>query len=207
MADRPRLHDENERLRAEMAFITELSTVVAANSELQPILDWVVSKTTQLLGADECSIRLMSADQSTTKTVVVMDKGGAEAGTSSWPLPLKNSVMGFLMVRPGELASPDIAADARFPGLKNLSLPVRALLAVPLMVDGRVTGMLAVSHTFPPFVHVKLALLVVYIGLGVMAFRKAKTAGQKAGFLLAAVAVFLFMVSVAVTKSPLGIFA
>lgn len=149
MADRPRLHDENERLRAEMAFITELSTVVAANSELQPILDWVVSKTTQLLGADECSIRLMSADQSTTKTVVVMDKGGAEAGTSSWPLPLKNSVMGFLMVRPGELASPDIAADARFPGLKNLSLPVRALLAVPLMVDGRVTGMLAVSHRTP----------------------------------------------------------
>jgi uncharacterized membrane protein SirB2 len=68
-------------------------------------------------------------------------------------------------------------------------------------------GMLAVSHTFPPFVHVKLALLVVYIGLGVMAFRKAKTAGQKAGFLLAAVAVFLFMVSVAVTKSPLGVFA
>jgi hypothetical protein len=40
-----------------------------------------------------------------------------------------------------------------------------------------------------------------------MAFRKAKTAGQKAGFLLAAVAVFLFMVSVAVTKSPLGVFA
>ena len=148
MSDR-RPQDENERLRAEMAFITELSTVVAANSELQPILDWVVSKTAQLLGADECSIRLMSADQSTTKTVVVMDKGGAEAGTSSWPLPLKNSVMGFLMVRPGELASPDIVADPRFPGLKNLTLPVRALLAVPLMVDGRVTGMLAVSHRAP----------------------------------------------------------
>jgi serine phosphatase RsbU (regulator of sigma subunit) len=141
--------DDNERLRAEMAFITELSTVVAGNSELQPILDWVVRRTTALLGADECSIRLMSADQATTKTVVIMDKGGPEAGTSSWPLPLKNSVMGFLMVRPGALASPDISADARFPGLKNVVSPVRALLAVPLVVDGRITGMLAVSHRAP----------------------------------------------------------
>lgn len=140
---------DTERLRAEMAFITELSTVVAGNSELQPILDWVVSKTTDLLGADECSIKLMSADQSTTKTVVVMDRGGIEAGTSSWPAPLKNSVMGFLMVRPGELATSDISADPRFPGLRTLASAVRALLAVPLMVDGRVTGMLAVSHREP----------------------------------------------------------
>lgn len=141
--------DDNERLRAEMAFITELSTVVAGNSELQPILDWVVRKTTHLLGADECSIRLLSADQATTKTVVIMDKGGPEAGTSSWPLPLKNSVMGFLMVRPGALATADVASDARFPALRNVASPVRALLAVPLMVDGRITGMLAVSHRAP----------------------------------------------------------
>lgn len=68
-------------------------------------------------------------------------------------------------------------------------------------------AMLVTAAFFPPFVHVKLALLVVYIGLGVMAFRKAKTVGQKAGFLLAAITVFLFMISVALSKSPLGIFA
>ena len=67
-------------------------------------------------------------------------------------------------------------------------------------------GMLVSAGMFPAWVHVKIALLVVYIGLGVMAFRKAKTSGQKAGFLLAAIAVYLFIVSVAITKSPLGIF-
>lgn len=137
------------RLQSEIDFISELSTVVAGSSELQPILDWMATKTAGLLGADECSIRLMSADRATTQTVVNMERGGPEAGTSSWPIPLKNSVMGFLMIRQGELATADIVSDPRFPGLRNVASPVRALLAVPLLVDGNVTGMIAVTHRQP----------------------------------------------------------
>jgi len=137
------------RLQAEMEFISELSTVVAGSSELQPILDWVSGKTAGLLRADECSIRLLSADQSTTQTIIISDRRGFEGGTTSWPVPLKNAVMGYLMLRRGELATPDILADPRFPGLKNVVSPARALLAVPLVVDGNATGMLAVSHREP----------------------------------------------------------
>jgi len=68
-------------------------------------------------------------------------------------------------------------------------------------------AMLLVSHQFPVWVHVKITLLVVYIGLGLMAFKKAKTQGQKLTFLLAAVAVYVFLISVALTKSPAGFFA
>ncbi len=68
-------------------------------------------------------------------------------------------------------------------------------------------AMLVVSHQFPAWVHVKITLLIVYIGLGLMAFKKAKTQGQKLTFLLAAVAVYVFLISVALTKSPAGFFA
>lgn len=68
-------------------------------------------------------------------------------------------------------------------------------------------AMLVVGQQFPGWVHVKIALLLVYIGLGVMAFRKAKTAGQQIGLLLTAFAVYGFIISVAISKSPLGIFA
>lgn len=68
-------------------------------------------------------------------------------------------------------------------------------------------AMLVVSQQFPAWVHVKITLLIVYIGLGVMAFKKAKTQGQKLTFLLAAVAVYVFLISVALTKSPAGFFA
>ncbi len=68
-------------------------------------------------------------------------------------------------------------------------------------------AMLVVAQQFPAWVHVKITLLVVYIGLGLMAFKKAKTQGQKLTFLLAAVAVYVFLISVALTKSPAGFFA
>src|SRR5207247_7146334 len=48
-----------KRLIAVLQFLAELGQVVASNTEMQPILDWIVSKTTAMLGADEGSIRLV----------------------------------------------------------------------------------------------------------------------------------------------------
>jgi len=133
--------------QGELEFITELCAVVAEQSELQPILDWLVHKTTRLLSADECSIKLLTAGGDTAKTIIFDSRrAGPEAGSRSWAPAVKASVMGFLLSQPGELASPDLLADARFPGLRTLQTPVRALLALPLKVDGRVTGMIAVSN-------------------------------------------------------------
>jgi serine phosphatase RsbU (regulator of sigma subunit) len=141
--------DANEPLD-ELAFITELCAVVAEQSDLQSILDWLVHRTTRALRADDCSIKLLTAGGDTAKTIIFDSRrSGIEAGSASWAPALKASVMGFLMSQPGELATPDILADLRFPGLKSLKAPVRALLALPLKVDGRVTGMIAVSNAQP----------------------------------------------------------
>ncbi len=145
----PDAQDAAVRMQTEMAFIAELSMVVAANSDLQPILDWIVRKTTDLLGTDECTIKLLSADQATAHTIIFDNrKAGPEAG-STWAPAVRTSVTGFLMVNGGELATPDITADPRFAGLKGAASKVRSLLAVPLRVDGRMTGLLAVSEQAP----------------------------------------------------------
>ncbi|PTQ88361.1 SirB2 family protein [Agitococcus lubricus] len=65
--------------------------------------------------------------------------------------------------------------------------------------------LLVLSNQFPVWVHVKLTLLVVYIGLGLVALKKAKTQGQRLVFIVLAMAVYGFIISVAVTKSPLGL--
>jgi uncharacterized membrane protein SirB2 len=52
---------------------------------------------------------------------------------------------------------------------------------------------------------VKLVLLVVYVVLGAWALRRAPTRRAKAGCLVAALAVFGVMVTVAVTHHPLGL--
>jgi sigma-B regulation protein RsbU (phosphoserine phosphatase) len=138
-----------QRLMDELQFLSELCQVVAAKSELQPILDWIVNKTTLLLSADEGSIKLLGPDSGTgvAKTVVRKQSPGTESG--SWPAPVSLSVMGWLMHRNEPLLSPDLLADERFPGLKGYSTRVRAVLAVPLTVDGRITGMLAVTNREP----------------------------------------------------------
>ena len=60
-----------------------------------------------------------------------------------------------------------------------------------------------------PFVHtwltVKVLLLVVYIGLGIFAFRTRRGRAVRLGAWLAALAVFGFIVSVARAHDPLGV--
>jgi len=141
-----------ERLMDEMQFLLELCQVVAAKSDLQPILDWIVNKTSVLLAADEGSIKLLDAGGSSgenpmARTLVSRKQAGAESG--SWPAPVSISVMGYLMQHGGALATPDLLADERFPGIHGFKSRIRSVLAVPLNVDGRVTGMLAVTTIEP----------------------------------------------------------
>jgi sigma-B regulation protein RsbU (phosphoserine phosphatase) len=151
MTSEPTLQPVNtaERLRAELTFMYELCQVVASHSELQPILDWIVQKTTTMLSADEGSIRLLSPDFATPtlKTLIRTEGPGLQSG--SWPAGIAMNVMGFLMAKGQPLATPDLLDDPQFPSLKNQQTRIRAVLAVPLKVDNRFTGMLAVTQAAP----------------------------------------------------------
>src|SRR5690349_21426504 len=65
-----------------------------------------------------------------------------------------------------------------------------------------------ILHQYPfvhPWLTVKVTLLVVYIVLGTFALKRAATFEARLGFYLAALAVFLFIASVARAHHPLGI--
>ncbi|HEY2955438.1 MAG TPA: GAF domain-containing SpoIIE family protein phosphatase [Candidatus Eisenbacteria bacterium] len=134
---------------AQLQFVTELCEIVASNSELQPILDWIVQKTTNLLSADEGSIKLLGPEvtEPSVKTIIRRETPGLSSG--SWPQAVSMSVMGFLLHKGEALASPDLIGDPRFPGLRGGAGRVRAVLAVPLKVGNRITGMLAVTDARP----------------------------------------------------------
>jgi uncharacterized membrane protein SirB2 len=53
----------------------------------------------------------------------------------------------------------------------------------------------------------KIVGLVVYIGLGMVALKRGRTRGVRAVAAVAAIVTFAWIVSVALTKSPLGFFA
>jgi uncharacterized membrane protein SirB2 len=67
----------------------------------------------------------------------------------------------------------------------------------------------AIIHQYPfvhPWLTVKVLLLLVYIGLGTFALKRGRTANVRIGAWVAALAVFAFIASVALTHNPLGLF-
>ncbi len=58
-----------------------------------------------------------------------------------------------------------------------------------------------------PWLGTKLALLVLYVLLGTMALKRARTTASRIGWLLAACGCFGFMVTVALAHHPLGALA
>jgi len=98
------------------------------------------------------------------------------------------------------LASSSIANHAV---LRHASYVIdTALLTAALMLA-------AILHQYPfvqPWLTAKVLLLIAYIVLGVFALRRGRTRTSRALFFAAALAIFLFIVSVALAHDPRGIF-
>ena len=64
--------------------------------------------------------------------------------------------------------------------------------------------MLSLNPVSNPWLGTKLLLLLLYIVLGSLALKRARTPAARLGSYIAAVAVYLFMASVALAHHPLG---
>lgn len=90
---------------------------------------------------------------------------------------------------------------ANHAALRHLSYAIDTVLLTAALM------LVTILHQYPfvqAWLTVKLLLLVAYIVLGVLALRRGRTRAIRAGAFLAALAVYLFIVSVARTHRPLG---
>ncbi|MCO5099786.1 MAG: SirB2 family protein [Burkholderiaceae bacterium] len=76
-----------------------------------------------------------------------------------------------------------------------------ALLAAALLL----LYVLQLNPFVVPWLAAKLVLLLVYIGLGTMALRRARSTSSRIAWSIAALACFAMMVSIARAHDPLGI--
>lgn len=87
----------------------------------------------------------------------------------------------------------------------------RWLKVAPHVVDtvllGSAIAMAVMSAQYPfvqPWLTAKFFGLLAYILLGMMALKRGRTKAVRAGFFIAALAAFAFIVTVALTRDPLG---
>jgi uncharacterized membrane protein SirB2 len=88
-------------------------------------------------------------------------------------------------------------------GVKRLSYLIDTTLLVAALM------LVAILHQYPfvqAWLTVKVLLLVVYIVLGVFALRRGRTRAQRGAYFVAALTVFGFIISVAITHRPGGVF-
>ncbi|HOG03339.1 MAG TPA: SirB2 family protein [Accumulibacter sp.] len=93
-------------------------------------------------------------------------------------------------------------------------LQQRAVRVLPHLIDtillGSAIAMAVISAQYPFAVNwltAKLVGLLIYIGCGTMALKRARSKAQRAVFLVAALGAFAYIVSAALARSPLGFFA
>lgn len=91
------------------------------------------------------------------------------------------------------------------------ALPVRLLSwSIDTILLTAALMLMTVVRQYPfvdPWLTVKVLLLVVYIGLGTLAFAAARPRPARIGFWIAALVVFGFIATVARAHHPLGLFS
>ena len=88
--------------------------------------------------------------------------------------------------------------------LRRISVAIDSLLLAAAIA----LTMIILQYPFvQAWLTVKVVLLLVYIVLGVFALRRGRTRAIRGACFAAAIAVFLFIVSVAFAHNPLGVFA
>lgn len=90
------------------------------------------------------------------------------------------------------------------PALRYLSYTIDTILLASAIV------LTVILHAYPfqqPWLTVKVLLLVVYIVLGTLALKRARSRASQIWCYFAALCVFAFMVSVARAHNPMGLFA
>ncbi len=98
---------------------------------------------------------------------------------------------------------------AGLPAANHVALR-RVSVAVDSLLLAAAIALTTIIHQYPfvqAWLTVKVVLLAVYIVLGIFALRRGRTRAIRGACFATAIGVFLFIVSVALTHAPLGVFA
>jgi PucR C-terminal helix-turn-helix domain/GAF domain/GGDEF-like domain len=144
------LHAEYRRLAAEQAALRRLATLVARGVEPLEVFGAVADEMRRCVPADTAGLWRFESDREIT---LVAAAGDPEA-LARWPVgtrtPVEGDTIATLVQRSGRPARIDSYDNVAGPiAARVREVGVRAVVAVPIIVDGRVWGLAAVGSLQP----------------------------------------------------------
>ncbi len=159
--------------QAQLAALREIGRALSSAWALEPTLELISRKTTQVMGVDSCSIYLLQPDGE--RMVLQATTGLAPEAVGRATLRLGQGLTGWAARQGAPVAVRDAAADPRFKLLPEThEKGLRSLAAVPLTSQGRVIGAMNVQTArFHDFDEDEIELLSLIGDLAAGALEKA----------------------------------
>jgi len=142
-----RLERENQRLRVaveELSILNEIATAIASTLSLDLIVDLVVQKCVKHMEVEQGAVMLLEERDTQHPFRTMVRK--ADTMATVLPYRLGSQLTGWMLKNKKPLLSNDLDQDDRFQLRENEDLPIRSLLSVPLLLQGRMIGLLTVFN-------------------------------------------------------------
>ena len=170
--------ERHRRREAEMTALYETASDLTAIRDVDTILAAIVRRARQLLGADMAYLSLN--DEADGASYMKVTDGALTAEFRDLRLPLGTGLLGLVAQTGAPYYTEDYQADERFVHRDYIDSAVageqiRAILGVPLVVDGTVIGaLLAVHRTVRPFPPGEVSLLMSFAAHAALALENAR---------------------------------
>jgi signal transduction histidine kinase/GAF domain-containing protein len=155
-----RLYEETQRRVQELAFLNEAGRTITSSLDLEQVLTTILQEATDVLKTEAASVLLL--DEKSKELVLETVVGPQAEETKGLRLPLGQGIAGWVAREGQPLLVPDVGEDPRFySGIdKATSFVTKSVLAVPLKVKGKVSGVIeAVNKTEGDFSQTDVELL------------------------------------------------
>jgi signal transduction histidine kinase len=146
------LHERLEKLQ----ILYDTSSLINATMEPREVITLVLEEAVHIMGATSGSLRMVDPDQGVLRLEVAIGKG--RNARSGLQMRMGEGITGWVALHGEPLCVPDVTRDSRYFPIRKA---VRSEMAVPLIIEDRVIGVLNVDSTQPnAFTRTDLELLV-----------------------------------------------
>ncbi|MBN1870597.1 MAG: diguanylate cyclase [Candidatus Omnitrophica bacterium] len=130
---------ERNKIREVLSIEEHLNSIFDINK----LIDFVVEKTTQVLGAKKCS--LMLVDYDTRELCIKGHKGIEHQFIQTGGLKMESSIAGIIAQEKKPVLVFDIESDKRFLRKKRPSYETKSFMSAPIKVGGNILGFINVA--------------------------------------------------------------
>jgi phosphoserine phosphatase RsbU/P len=141
------LLNENRKLRVaveELSALNEIATAITSTQPIEQIVELIVKKCVKHLKVEQGAVMLLDEKDQTNPFHTMIRR--QDSVSNGLPFRLNAQLTGWMLKKRTPLLINDLEDDSRFKLAIDKDFPFRSLLSVPLMVKGKMIGLLTVFN-------------------------------------------------------------